>query len=103
MARSLMRLKLSLFRLSPTAHVHEPQLVGCSLRLVWIQTIAAAPRSGDRVSVESPTRRALRLMVPGLLPRARAPEDRMDRQRYRARHIHCVETRGALFVLSVMF
>src|SRR3954451_16419568 len=103
MARLLMRLKLSLFRLSPTAHVHEPQLVGCSLRLVWIQTIAAARAFGDRVSGRSPTRRAPRSMAPGLLPRARAPEHRMDRPHYPARHIHYVGTRGALFVLSAIF
>ena len=36
-----MGLKLSLFRLSPIAHVHGPQSVGCSLRPVWIQTICA--------------------------------------------------------------
>jgi len=34
-----MRLKLSLFRLSPMAHVHRPQSMGCSPRLVWIQTM----------------------------------------------------------------
>src|SRR4030095_15287466 len=40
-----MRLKLSLFRLSPIAHVHGSQTVGCSLRLVWIQTISGRPCS----------------------------------------------------------
>lgn len=34
-----MGVKLSVFRPSPTARVHGPQSIGCSLGRIWIQTI----------------------------------------------------------------
>src|SRR6516225_11622824 len=63
----------------------------------------AVPASVGREYVELPMRRARRSVVPGQQPRVRAREDRMNRPHCRARHTHCVETRGALFALSVTF
>src|SRR6476660_2490573 len=98
-----MRLKLSLFRLSPMADVHGPLSVGCCLRLVWIQTICGRARFAARVSVELPMRHARRSKARDRLPRVRAPEDRMDRPHSQEQHIHCVETHDALFVYSATF
>src|SRR5438067_13930251 len=98
-----MRLKLSLFRLSPTAHVHGLNPWDAMCGGFGFKQFAAAPVFADRISVELPMRRALRSMALGRLPRVRAREGRMDRPHCQTRHTHCVEIRGALFALSATF
>src|SRR6266550_5492879 len=98
-----MGLKLSLFRLSPIAHIHGLNRWDEVCRRFGFKQFAAAPAFAYRGSVELPMRRVPRSTAPGRLPRVRAPEGRMDRPHCRARHTHCVETHGALFAQSATF